>query len=352
MICHHCGNQVPVGHFCTNCGAEAGSQVHGVRHSHFALHPGEHVFQPSVFSTLLPHLHHSRVHEFRFALAGGVAVVALAAGMGFISGALIAAVVLFPVLYLLYLHDSQVYRNDPVRVVAITLGGGAVLGALVMLGIHLLLPDTTGTSLGDLLILGLAVPLIALVLMPLPALALRGGFGEALPDGLALGIASGLGFGLGEGLVRFIPVLPVLSIRSSALGWLYPLVDVAVLIPLFQGLASGVVTASVWHAHRGHALRVRGLVVAGVVVAAFGFFLGAQALQESGVPLILVGAYQLLMLGGVIIAARYLVHHAVLERVAGQPLRVHTCSQCHQHGQMSGFCPHCGTAVIIRGHAA
>ena len=76
MRCENCGRgDVPSGVFCTNCGARqgfAGSGVSKNRKSHYAPHPGEHVFQPAFFTTLFPHLGIRKVHEFRWVFLGGV----------------------------------------------------------------------------------------------------------------------------------------------------------------------------------------------------------------------------------------------------------------------------------------
>ena len=84
MTCDHCGRQVPEGTFCTNCGAHQGVGLVNAkeRPQHFAAHPAEHVAQPSVFTTLLPHLGHGKIHEFRYAFLAGVVVIVILALLG------------------------------------------------------------------------------------------------------------------------------------------------------------------------------------------------------------------------------------------------------------------------------
>ena len=79
MRCDHCAHDVPDGVFCTRCGAHQGTTYEfgnaRTREHRYAAHPGEHVAQPSVITTLFPHLGHHKVHEFRWALIVGLAGV-------------------------------------------------------------------------------------------------------------------------------------------------------------------------------------------------------------------------------------------------------------------------------------
>src|SRR5580658_3339390 len=121
--CEHCGRDTPDEPFCTWCGArrEGGGGEAPSRFKEFAAHSGEHVSQPSVVTTLLPHLPGHRAHEFRWALIGGIAVVVALVGAGLIVGAILVGAVLVPTLYLVYLYEAQVYRDEPAMVLGFTL---------------------------------------------------------------------------------------------------------------------------------------------------------------------------------------------------------------------------------------
>src|SRR5260370_37320560 len=75
--CDHCANDVPDGVFCTRCGAHHGKIAEPAaakaRVNRYAAHPAEHVVQPSIFTTLFPHLGHTKIHAFRSASAVGLA---------------------------------------------------------------------------------------------------------------------------------------------------------------------------------------------------------------------------------------------------------------------------------------
>src|SRR5450759_4691454 len=107
VTCQHCGAEVPDGEYCTQCGAHR-SRGPGRLHD-FVLQPGEHVTTPSVFSTLLPHLAHSRAHLFRWALLAGVAIVALLAATGLVIVAIWVAAFIVPALYIAYLREVEIF---------------------------------------------------------------------------------------------------------------------------------------------------------------------------------------------------------------------------------------------------
>src|SRR5438445_9128055 len=135
MRCDHCAHDVPDGVFCTRCGAHQGTTEEfgnaKLREHRYAAHPGEHVAQPSVISTLFPHLGHHKVHEFRWAFIAGMAGVLVLYLAGLITAAILVAAFLVPVLYLIYLYEAQVYRDEPALVLGFTIGGGVVVGTVV-----------------------------------------------------------------------------------------------------------------------------------------------------------------------------------------------------------------------------
>ncbi|TMC70874.1 MAG: PrsW family intramembrane metalloprotease, partial [Chloroflexi bacterium] len=208
MRCDHCANDVPDGVFCTRCGAHQGTtgELRGARsrEHNYAAHPSEPVVQPSVFTTLFPHLGRQKVHEFRWAFAVGIAGIVVLYGAGLIAAAILVAIFLVPVLYLIYLYEAQVYRDAPATVLGFTIGGGVVIGLVVTLIERAVYNPYSGVgnplrgaglAAGTLLFLGVLVPVVQEVLKPLPALFLpnRADFPETV-DGVVFGIAAGIGF--------------------------------------------------------------------------------------------------------------------------------------------------------------
>src|SRR5690242_6754486 len=286
----HCAHDVPDGVFCSRCGAHQGAaQDFGsakTREHRYTAHPSEHVAQPSIVTTLFPHLGHRKVHEFRWALIAGLAGVVLLWLAGLITAAILVATFLVPVLYLIYLYEAQVYRDEPAIVLGFTIGGGAVVGLIVTLVVRALYnpyagignPLHTGAvDVGAVLFLGLLLPIVQEVLKPLPALFMtnRSQFPETV-DGLVFGVAAGLGFSVAESLVAFSSALTNLPPHLAPGNWIYDLTTLAVFQPLLQGSATGMVVAAVWRYRRGRlaSREIGGVAVA--VIAHVAFALGTQ----------------------------------------------------------------------------
>src|SRR6185437_14103298 len=104
MRCDHCAHDVPDGVFCTRCGAHQSTT-------------GE--------------LGNPKIHEFRWAFAVGLVGIVVLYVSGLITAAILVATFLVPVLYLIYLYEAQVYRDEPAIVLGFTIGGGAILGIVL-----------------------------------------------------------------------------------------------------------------------------------------------------------------------------------------------------------------------------
>ena len=359
MRCDHCAHDVPDGVFCTRCGAHQGTAAEvgnpKTRVHRYAAHPQEHVVQPSVFTTLFPHLGHTKVHEFRWAFAVGLAAILVLYISGLITAAILVSAFLVPVLYLIYLYEAQVYRDEPAMVLGFTLGGGAVIGIVVtVIEQRLYNPyqnignplHNAGISLGGVLLLGLVLPLVQEALKPLPALFLpnRADFPETV-DGLVFGVAAGLGFSLAESLIGFSSAITSLPVHMAPGNWIYDLATLAVFQPILQGSATGLIVATVWRYRRGRltSREVGGVVTA--VVAHVAFSAGTQLLKSASVNQLFVLIWQAAVDGALLIYVRYLLHHALLEEAAHMGFAETVCPNCHMHIVASGFCPNCGVAL-------
>src|SRR5438270_7816711 len=183
MRCDHCSHDVPDGVFCTRCGAHQGTtgEVGDAKNRtyRYAAHPSEHVVQPSVFTTIFPHLGHQKIHEFRWAFAVGLAGIAILYIAGLITAAILVSAFLVPVLYLIYLYEAQVYRDEPATVLGFTIGGGFIVGLVLTVITNAIVNPITASAglasdLGTLFLAALVIPLVQEVAKPLPALILRG----------------------------------------------------------------------------------------------------------------------------------------------------------------------------------
>lgn len=365
MRCDHCALDVPDGVFCTRCGAHQGTTTElgdaRLRLHRYAAHPGEHVAQPSVFTTLFPHLGSHKVHEFRWAFIVGLAGILVLYIAGLITAAILVAAFLVPVLYLIYLYEAQVYRDEPATVLGFTLGGGIVAGIVITVVERLVyhpLQDVgnplrnAGINLGGLLLLGLVFPVVQEAVKPLAAVFLpnRGDFPETV-DGLVFGIAAGLGFSLAETLIGFSSVLTSLPVHVEPGNWIYNLATIAVFQPLLQGSATGMIVATIWRYRRG---RLSGREIGGVamaVIAHISFSAGTQVLQDVTVSPLFVLVWQAVIVGSLLIYIRFLLHYALMQEAAHMGFAETVCPNCHMHIVASGFCPNCGMALTAAPNA-
>jgi RsiW-degrading membrane proteinase PrsW (M82 family) len=359
MRCDHCAHDVPDGVFCSSCGAHQGTTAEfgdAKRRSHrYAAHPGEHVAQPSIITTLFPHLGHHKIHEFRWALIAGFAGVVVLAMAGLITAAILLSAFLVPVLYLIYLYEAQVYRDEPALVLGYTFGGGAVAGIVLTLLLRAVYnplvdnPNPLGNpsvDLGALFLLGLLAPVVQEAVKPLSAMLLlrRSEFPETV-DGLVFGVAAGLGFSLAETLINFSSALAALPAHVAPGNWIYSLITIAILQPLMQGTATGMIVATVWRRRLGK-LGGRELgAVAMAVLAHVAFSGGSQVLRDTAINPLLVLIWQSAIVGALLVYIRYLLHYALLEEAGNMGFAETLCPSCHMHIVAAGFCPNCGMAL-------
>lgn len=340
MTCSHCGAEVPEGEFCTHCGAHRDRGP--LRVHQYALHPGEHLATPSVFSTLMPRLANDRSHLFRWALLSGVALVAVLAVTGLVVPAIWVAALVVPVLYIAYLREADVFADAPLLVLLATVVAGAVVGVAVTAA-----GDSIGkgAGAGGVVLLTAVTAVVAVLLTPaVPLLLLRRRFPNTL-DGLVFGVAAGAGFALAQTLVNLTGSLGGVGLRVDPANWVFTLLSAALLIPLLYGSCGGLVAASLWRPRGGHASALRAAALPLAVIAAVAFASGSEVLDDAGLTPLFVLLWQAVVVTGVLIAVRLLIHASVLDEGAALGLREVRCHQCGRTVEASRFCPHCGTLV-------
>jgi len=359
MRCVVCQREVPDGQFCAVCGAEqATTGATGDparRRGRYAAHPDEHVAQAAVLTTLLPHLEHDRINEFRLALFAGLAILFLLYLGGFIAAAILTSAFLVPILYVMYLYEVRTFRDAPVPVLGLTLGAGIVVGVVLTIAGNLIRspltivdPATLGSvlSVPALIVACVLIPVVQEVVKPLPALVLRRRpeFGETI-DGFVFGVAAGLGFSLAQTIIQFSGVITGLGVRTESADWLYPLVTFGVLLPVLHGSSTGAITAAVWRYGRKRAGRVEVGGIVAALASQIAVPLGGQLLLQAGFGPLVILVWQALIVSGLLVYIRLILHDALMDEARDFGLARTTCPSCHREVTAGAFCPSCGMAL-------
>jgi RsiW-degrading membrane proteinase PrsW (M82 family) len=352
VSCEHCGRETPDEPFCTRCGAQrtAGIANPRWRRHHYAAHPGEHVAQPRVISTLLPHLPSHRHHEFRWGLLVGLAAVVALVAAGQVVAGIFTAAVLVPVLYLVYLYEAQVYREEPARVIGLTIVAGAAIGVVVLVVANSVIssssPLEVGGATGAIIAGTVLLPLVEEVVKPLPVFLLRrrAAFRETV-DGLVFGIAAGLGFAAAETIYDFSHVIGFEHLNTSSGTWLFPVLSAAVTTPLMQASCTGAITASLWRRGRSGSRLLYALGVPVALAGHIGFTLVSWVIAHHGASQLTVLIWQAAVVAALLVYIRFLLHQALIDEAEDFGLHTALCPHCRRQVEGAAFCPHCGAAL-------
>jgi hypothetical protein len=124
----------------------------------------------AVVGTLMPRLAAERHHIYRSVTALALLAALIAAAFGSLSIALVLAAVTLPAVVLTYIHDHNLWRDEPLTVIAVTFALSLVLGVGVGFlqtyftpGIALAAGDYRLSPMSRILELGVLVPVVAFV---------------------------------------------------------------------------------------------------------------------------------------------------------------------------------------------
>ncbi len=356
-------------------GAELGAAAGGgERRQSFALQPGEPVASFNVVSSLMPLASGSAPQTYRWALGLGILIPVVAGALGFLAFAFVAAALVVPAVYVVYMYDVNQWEDQPVAVVVGALGAAAALAVgftflwhAGILGNDLAPVDIDGTESGirwtSFLVLVLLVPIVGEVLKQVgPILLARLPAFDDMIDGLTFGVAAGAAFAAAETIVVNRGLFSTFGqVDSPDAGfWVSLILSAAVVKPIVYGAATGIAVASFSGLGAGYdgfkPAYYRGLAeaLAANILFQGGLFFAARLEGTKGA---VVG----LVWGGLIAAAlvvrlRYLLHYAVLEAAleassTGAGLKdaargTAYCPSCEMP-LMAGasFCVACGTSV-------
>jgi len=218
--------------------------------------PGEHLLGLSVASSLFPHLPHGSRAPFRVALAVLFLALIAFALLGWQAPLIAVSALGFPLLFLLYLHESDIDDDLPVSSLALTAALGVGLGVGWALLTGAVVADSHNvalsqeTSQGHSVLEGLVIPAGSAVLMVLPAVVvrlLRPATRESL-DGYVIGALSAIAFVASATLTRLAPQFATgLTAQDRPVSGLLAEAGIqGVAMPLTAAAAGGLVGVALW----------------------------------------------------------------------------------------------------------
>lgn len=359
--CTACGATVPAAQFCGNCGVKADAPATVLRTvlrpNAFAAAPAERVIVPAIASSLFPHLEKPSRSPFRIGILVLFASLAGFSLLRFVGPLITVAGLGVPVLFMLYLWQTGVYRGMPRHGIAVA---GAI-GMLLGIGWTLFsgglvardygIPMAAGIALEQVLSVGLAVSLVGAFLMTLPAIVvrlLRPPVRESL-DGFVIGAMGALAFTGAATLTTFGPqfVTGLLeNIRPTRLAVYAALYGVVV--PLTAGASGGLIGIVLWfrpgeqsRRHRGRA-RAALLFFTLLVVAVYA---AIWFMQAARLPLLTQLLCHLVLALIAVLALRIGMQMALIreaqDQFTGRPV---LCMHCDRVVPDMPFCPACGAS--------
>ena len=363
-VCRICQIDVPAGEYCGLCGCHLtprkGEGPDWLRIRDFGAAPGEHLLQPSLASSLFPHLPPRSRTVFRIGLA--VVLVALVAfALLRMPGALVTVEALgIPFLFLLYLRESDGFHDIPTRTWVLTavLGIGLAIGWVLLTGP--MVARSYGIALGSgvvgarMLRAGIAIPLGGVIIMLMPAVIvrlLRPPTREAL-DGFMIGALGALSYTAAATLTRLAPQFGTGVVSKRPMDSLIVEAGIrGVAVPLTAAAAGGLIGAAMWFTRPPSKKNQRPGVVRALLVffavAVLAVYLGLGLIDVAHFPQVLMLVLYLAMAAVALFLLRVGLHLALLHEAhdeiqSDEPL---LCPHCGHVVPDMAFCPACGVAT-------
>ncbi len=375
IVCPNCGLQTPERTFCVRCGeplsAATGTpdgpgstpdgpgttpESPGSTRSQFHAAPHEHRLLPAITSSLFPHLPRADMTHYRIAMGVGTAIVVALGIAGLFPLALAGAAALIPILAALYLHDVDVYEEEPALVIAFTLAWGAASGVVIaLLGHALGASDLTQAATGH-----RTSPLVTVVLLPIlelilavagPALVLlpHRRFNDVL-DGVTFGAATAAALSATEVIVSGYKLFEHgLAPGGAVVPWIWRLLTIRLALPILAMAATGAACGALWLRYRAPARDRNALGWLGHPVPALALRAGLLIAAAAAGRWLPVGAWLAVLLVLDVIALiwlRLMLQLGLREESAERPIGPDiTCPNCGHQTPHHTFCAECGVAL-------
>lgn len=363
LDCPACRSEVPAATFCGRCGARLDAPADAwsilLRPGVFANAHREPVWLPRVSSTLFPRLPGAARRPFRAGLIlVVVAVVVLAVAR--VNGPLgVMAVIGWPLLFLIYVWQSGVFRDIPARILLTAMLLGIVLGAGAWLAAGEFVAGSYGVSTGSSFLLlgreleaGFLVSLGGALLMLIPAVVTRL---FAVPereslDGFVIGAFGALWYSTAAATTILAPQFTEGLLEGQPPDrMLQDAISYGIVSAVVTTAAGGVVGATLWFApcrragrdpwHARAALTLCSLLALGCYVAVW-------AVDAQGLPRFFdIGAKAGLALLALLVvrcAVQVALLHEIPDPATGDPV---LCVHCLRVVPDMPFCVACGAAA-------
>jgi hypothetical protein len=362
--CRICRTDVPAGEYCGLCGCHLtprrGEGPDWLRIRNFGAAPGEHLLQPSLASSLFPHLPPRSRMVFRIGLAVVFVALVVFALLRLPAASITVAALGFPLLFLLYLRESDGFADIPTRTWALT----AVLGIVLAVGWVLLTGASVARSYGialgagvvgaRMLRDGIGIPLGGVILMLIPAVVvrlLRPPTREAL-DGFMIGALGALSFTAAATLTRLAPQFRTGLVSKRPMDSLLVEAGIrGVAVPLTAAAVGGLIGAALWFTRPPSKEKQRPgvvrLLLVSFAVAVLAVYIGLGLIDVAHFPQVLMLVLYLAVALVALFLLRVglqlaLLHEAHDEIQSDEPL---LCTHCGHVVPDMAFCPACGVAT-------
>jgi hypothetical protein len=365
MECRVCQAEVPAGEFCGLCGdhlvERRGNGPSWLRPRAYGAAPGEHLLLPSLASSLFPNLPHRSRTAFRIVL--GLVLVGLVtfATLRMPAALITVAALGLPLLFLLYLQETDAHRDIPATTLLVTAGLGIALGVgwVLLTGAAVArsygVPLGAGIAAGRILREGLGIPVASMLLMLVPVVVVRltrPSSRESL-DGFTIGALGALTFTAASTITRLAPQfatgmisrgrpIPSLIVEAGIRG---------IAVPVTAAAVGGLIGAALWFTRpESHADQHTGYiraVLAGFAAAVVAVYAGLGLVDVSHVAQWLQLVIHLSVSVVALLLLRIGLHLALLHEAHDEihPDEPVLCPHCHHVVPDMAFCPACGVAT-------
>lgn len=361
VTCPICGDVVPTGVYCGACGHHLSlhreDAKSGFRSHSYAAAPGEHVLRLSVVSSLFPHLPHRSRMPFRIAVALLVVALVALAVLRLQAPMIAVAALGVPLLVEMYLQESDVYEDLPIRLLGLSLALGVGLGIGFALFTRDRIRDSVAASvLGagtvkQLWLDGVLFPVVGGALVIVPAIVcfvVKPPHVDESLDGFLIGAIGAVGYTAANTLTRLTPQLKsgVIAHDRGVASIVVEALLQGVAVPLTAACIGGVVGAALWVRRRSQVHLGRWLASARLMIPlALVIYLALGLIDYYQPPQTILLVLHLAVALIALLALRYGLHAVLIHEehaVAIGPPRV--CPHCEVVVPSMPFCPHCGFA--------